>query len=164
MSRSSQRSAVQRAHFEECFRAQAAGRPRYSRASDIVEDVPTLTDVVHEALTLILPWPPTGNHAVVHAATGAHYRTEEYNVYRARVAGIASAARVRTITGRLAVTAMFWPPDKAARDLDNAWKSLGDSLQAAEVYANDSQIDRLELVRMNVRAEGEVCVTIKAAA
>lgn len=164
MSRSSQRAAVQRAHFEECYRAQAAKRQRFGNAAEIVEDVPTLTDVVRGALTLVLPWPPTGNLAVRHAGNGVHYRTSEYNAYRARVALLVRNARAPEFAGRLAITALFWPPDRRARDLDNAWKSLGDSLQAAEVFVSDSQIDRLELVRMNVRDEGEVSVTIREAA
>jgi crossover junction endodeoxyribonuclease RusA len=144
---------------------QAAQRPRFGNASEVVEDTPTLTDVViHGAVTLILPWPPTGNHAVTHTRAGGHFRTATYNDYRAQVAHIARQRRAQPIRGRVHVSALFWPPDRRARDIDNAWKSLGDSLQAAGVFENDSLIDRLELVRMHQRDGGEVCVTVKAAA
>lgn len=46
MSRSPQRAATQRAYFEDLWRMQNAGKPRFGNAAEIVEDVPTLTDVV----------------------------------------------------------------------------------------------------------------------
>lgn len=158
------RDRANRARFEDVYRMQAAQKARFGNASEVVEDVPTLTDVVVPGpITLVLPWPPTGNLAVRHTRTGQHYRTGEYNDFRQRVAWIAKQRRAPTIRGRVHVTALFWPPDRRARDIDNAWKSLGDSLQAAGVFENDSLIDRLELVRMHQRDGGEVCVTVKAA-
>jgi Holliday junction resolvase RusA-like endonuclease len=160
---------------EQQFREAAGRRGRFKPIVDsagkqlgeiaiVAGDVPTLTDVVMP-LTLVLPWPPTGNHAVKHNRLGQHYRTGEYNDYRSQVAFIAKQRRARQCVGKLDVSVLFWPPDNGryAGDLDNLWKVAGDSLQHAGIFRNDAAIDRLELVRMHRRERGEVVVTVKAA-
>lgn len=53
-------------------------------------------------------------------------------------------------SGRLGVFIEAYPPDKRARDLDNILKSLLDSLTKSGVWADDSQIDDLQVKRMTV--------------
>ncbi len=52
--------------------------------------------------------------------------------------------------GRLGMLIEAYPPDKRSRDLDNILKSLLDSLTKAGVWADDSQIDDLRVVRKTV--------------
>ena len=54
---------------------------------------------------------------------------------------------------RLSVLINAYPPDRRKRDLDNILKSLLDALQHARVYPDDSQIDRLTIIR-NEALEG----------
>ena len=49
---------------------------------------------------------------------------------------------------RLSLFICAFPPDKRHRDLDNILKALEDSLQHAEVYKNDYQIDSIYIKRM----------------
>ncbi len=62
--------------------------------------------------------------------------------------------------GRLEMVVHVFPPDGRRRDLDNLQKSLCDSLQAAGVYADDSQIDRLDVHRGPIVRGGKVLVQI----
>lgn len=73
---------------------------------------------------IILPWPPTGNTAVRHG-NGAHYLRPEVTAYRLRVASI--LAPVPPIAGAYELEVELSPPDKRARDIDNALKSLLDA-------------------------------------
>ena len=111
---------------------------------------------------LILPWPPSGNHATRHA-NGAHYLTDEHRAYREQVAAIAVRERVTPIVGPLRVQAQFTPPDKRRRDLDNNWKVVGDALQHAGVYADDCNIEHLELQRVRRDVPAHVVVVVEPA-
>lgn len=146
---------------EERLREQQAKASTWKTAPAIPSSVGA--ECAATKLTLILPFPPSGNTSVRHTSTG-HYRTRVYNDYRAQVALIASQVRAEGFDGPVEVTALFWPPDRRQRDMDNNWKTLSDSLQAAGVFKNDAQICRLELLRMAPKERGEVCVTVKEAA
>jgi crossover junction endodeoxyribonuclease RusA len=50
----------------------------------------------------------------------------------------------------------LYPPDNRKRDVDNILKPLLDALEHANVYENDSQIDKLCVTRMPV-TKGGVC-------
>ena len=91
---------------------------------------------------LVLPWPPTGNHAVKHA-NGAHYLTPEVARYRRHVAALCYGARM--VTGRYALHVHLSPPDARARDMDNAIKSIGDALVRAGWLPDDSMAYMREL-------------------
>src|SRR3990167_2021267 len=54
---------------------------------------------------------------------------------------------IRPLAGRLRITAAIFPENKRSFDIDNRIKSLLDFLQVAGVYANDSQIDDIHLLR-----------------
>ena len=55
------------------------------------------------------------------------------------------------------MTVTLHPPDHRRRDLDNSMKGLLDALEHAGVYADDSQIDELKIVRGDVMPGG-ACV------
>lgn len=121
----------------------------------------TVTAIVPASVQLILPWPPTGNTGTRHA-NGAHYLTPEHRAYRALVANIAFLQKVQPVEGRLRVTADFVAADKRRRDLDNVWKVVGDALQHANVYPDDSAIDELLLRRLASRPDAP-CVYVQVA-
>ncbi len=53
-----------------------------------------------------------------------------------------------------------YPPDKRCRDLDNILKIILDSLEGAQVFENDNQIDRILLERKETGKPGKVIVSI----
>ena len=64
-------------------------------------------------------------------------------------------------TARLSVCIKLNPPDKRVRDIDNCLKSLLDALCQAGLYDDDSQIDRIYLVRDQVIKFGKCVVILK---
>ena len=69
--------------------------------------------------------------------------TKEGRLYKELVAGLT----VKKLEGRVSVTIELYAKDKRRRDLDNICKCLLDSLQGCGLYEDDSQIDRLMVVR-----------------
>ena len=61
---------------------------------------------------------------------------------------------------RLGATITVFPKDKRASDLDNRLKSLLDSLENAGVYNDDSQFDRIYIVRGMIKKGGGCTITI----
>lgn len=115
-------------------------------------------------IILSLPYPPSGNHATRHAG-GRHYSTDAVKQYHHQVATLAMAqGAARTIKEPVSVTVEVYPPDNRRRDLDNVWKTAGDALTKAGVWADDSLIDELRLVRMEPRPGGMVIVSIEETA
>lgn len=94
------------------------------------------------AVMVIVPWPPTGNHAVRHAA-GGHYLTREVVEYRREVAR--RCAMLPRMTGRYRLRVELSPPDRRRRDIDNALKSLFDALVPAGFLPDDSMAYMREL-------------------
>ena len=125
--------------------------------SDLLPDVPDVRGPVR----VILPWPPTGNTGTRHA-NGAHYLTDAHKAYRRTVGELVVGMRLPRLVGRINVHAIFAPPDRRKRDLDNAWKVVGDALQHAGLYADDADIDRLLLERTVPLMNGSVCVVARA--
>jgi crossover junction endodeoxyribonuclease RusA len=114
-------------------------------------------------MLIILPWPPSINHywrsviikgkiRVLISAEGREYRAEVL-----RLLG-ASAAILEC---RLSVHVKAYMPDNRRRDLDNIFKSAGDSLTHAGIWADDSQIDDLRITREGVEAPGRLEIHIK---
>lgn len=117
------------------------------------------------ALTLLVPWPPSGNDYWRHVVINGQARvvlSRRAHEYRRAVAGAVAACGRRFGADRLAVTATYRPPDLRPRDLDNAWKQLGDALARAGLFADDSQVDRLVLERGDPdRPAGSVVVRVE---
>lgn len=99
-------------------------------------------------ITFDLPWPPTSN--TYWRRNGNRYfistRGQVYRFYVSKLCNI--YASLFDGDDKLRVQIKAYPPDKRKRDLDNLFKSVLDSLQAAEIYVDDSQIDRLSIERM----------------
>ncbi len=96
--------------------------------------------------SLDLPWPPTVNH--YWKGNGAKRFICKAGVeFRARVIAAVQSGPARRFTGRLAVSIDAHPPDKRKRDLDNLLKASLDALQHSGLFDDDSQIDRLAILR-----------------
>lgn len=64
-------------------------------------------------------------------------------------------------TKRLSLEIVANCPDRRLRDLDNICKAVQDSLQKSGVYDDDSQIDRLTVIRGKVSKPGRVVCTLE---
>ena len=73
---------------------------------------------------------------------------------------IRSQRRWATILGRVGVSVVLHFADKRRRDLDNCLKGLFDALTHAEVYQDDSQIDKLYIVRGAPEKPGKASVFV----
>jgi len=102
-------------------------------------------------LCLTLPYPPSVNHYWRHVVMGRSARTlisKPGREYRERIGVECMAQGIRQpMAGRLDVRIVLHPPDRRRRDLDNVLKSLLDAMEHGGVYGDDSQIDRIEIVR-----------------
>ena len=102
---------------------------------------------------IVLPYPPSVNtywrHPTTGKLAGRHLISEAGRRYREAVAQLAVTERwsKHAADQRLAVHIEAWMPDRRRRDLDNLLKAALDSLTYAQVFADDSQIDRLSIER-----------------
>lgn len=62
---------------------------------------------------------------------------------------------------RLSVSIYAAPPDNRRRDLDNLPKAVLDALTHAQVWPDDSQLDRLLIERVPVQKGGMIRVEIE---
>lgn len=128
---------------DEWLRRRLAGSPQ-------LVDYPVLTDAVYapppapRATRLVLPWPPTGNHATKHTRTGGHYLTDEHKRFRSTVAAIWAQVKAQPVPSPYRATIVWFPPDRRARDSDNLQKTLFDALIKCGAIADDSMSHRVE--------------------
>jgi crossover junction endodeoxyribonuclease RusA len=111
-------------------------------------------------LELDLPYPPSVNHYWRHVGPRVLI-SREGRAYRSKVGTILALRRVRPLVGSLAIEIDAHPPDRRRRDLDNLLKSLLDALAHGGAYEDDSQIDRLLLIRRQVLAGGKIHLLIE---
>jgi crossover junction endodeoxyribonuclease RusA len=107
---------------------------------------------------LKMPYPPTLN-TYYRNWRGRTVISAEGLKYRKSVAEV--AAGVEKMTGRISMSILVCPPDARRRDLDNVCKATLDALQKAAVYDDDSQIDRLEIVRGNKSVGGFLLIELE---
>ena len=55
----------------------------------------------------------------------------------------------------------YWPATRRKDDLDNRFKAILDSLTAAGVWDDDSQIDELSITRKHVMKGGKIVVMVE---
>jgi crossover junction endodeoxyribonuclease RusA len=117
---------------------------------------------------LVLPWPPTVNHAYRPGeAFGHRFLTDEQKSFRRTVAQIMMVAKAKPLHGRLALSIVAVPPDNRRRDLSNLIKAVEDALQHAGLFADDEQIDHIELSRvrhppsLNPMLKGTIAVSVR---
>jgi crossover junction endodeoxyribonuclease RusA len=115
-----------------------------------------------DMLEATLPYPPTVNHywrSAVRLGRVCVYVSDKGRAYRQQVQTILAGAP--KLTGRLRVVILAGVPDRRARDLDNLCKCLLDSLTAAGIWDDDSQIDELLIVRGQKVPHGLVEVVVR---
>lgn len=106
---------------------------------------------------LELPFPPSLN-SYYRTFKGRMLVSKKGRKYRHDVVTLANTKK--TLLGRLAVSIVLCPPDKRRRDLDNNFKAVLDALAYAGIYKDDSQIDRLEMIRSDVVKNGSLLINI----
>ena len=103
-----------------------------------------------------LPWPPSVNHYYRHVGPRVLI-SRDGRKYRELVTTLVNRNGFRPFQGRISLHAEFYPPDRRRRDLDNVGgKVLLDTLQAAGLFKDDSQIKRI-LLEMHEPIEGGMC-------
>jgi crossover junction endodeoxyribonuclease RusA len=115
-----------------------------------------------------LPFPPSLNtyyrHCVLPLKSGRGRSvtliSKQGREYRAAVVRIAAGTCAK-LAGRLSVALELYPPDRRARDLDNHFKAALDALTHAGVWGDDSQIDRLAIVRRDIVRGGKLIVEVE---
>ena len=114
-----------------------------------------------EAVKFELPWPPSVNRYYRHVGPRVLISREGRKYRMMTVSRL--GGRFPKQTGPLRLSAEFYPPDARRRDLDNVGgKALLDSLQAAGLFEDDSQIKSLRLdMREPLPPEGLVHVLIE---
>ncbi|MBA8886134.1 crossover junction endodeoxyribonuclease RusA [Dokdonella fugitiva] len=118
-------------------------------------------------LTLHLPFPPSVNHywrTAVRQGKASPYVSAQGKAYRKAVKRALGKERMagrlaEPLRSRLAVTVGLFAPTGARYDIDNRMKGLLDALTDAEVWEDDSQVDRLVIERGEV-IEGGGCVVV----
>ena len=119
-----------------------------------------------DRFTLTLPYPPTVNHywesRVVRRGArfvSTVHVSQDGQRYRESIVRLLDG--VQSLRGRLRVQILVQPPDGRRRDLDNVLKCLLDSLTAAGVWGDDSQVDSLLVVRGDQIAGGLVTMIVE---
>lgn len=123
-------------------------------------------------IVLSLPYPPSVNHYWDHTVImskgkrprAIRYLSKRAKKYRTRIEEMVreQLGEPPNLKDRLAVIVHeHYGPDGKPQDIDNCLKPLFDSLEHAGVYANDSQIDQLLVLKKRRAAVGRVDVTIR---
>jgi len=118
-------------------------------------------------MRLVLPYPPTINHYYGHTTTRSGrprmYIKPAGKTFRRSVALqiMVLGLGKKPMTGPIAMTLEWHPPDRRKRDGDNLLKATQDALQYAGVYKDDSQIVDLRVVKRDVHKGGKIIVTIE---
>ena len=99
-------------------------------------------------ITITLPWPPTINHYWGRRGSRSFILPRGLMFRKIVALECIPYAKSELYDKKLSLFICAFPPDKRHRDLDNILKALEDSLQHAEVYKNDYQIDCLYIKRM----------------
>ena len=112
-------------------------------------------------ISLTLPYPPSMNTYWRNVA-GRTLLSVKGRLYKTAVGRAVSWSRAnKNLSCRLSVHIKLYPADKRKRDLDNSCKAILDGMQAAGVYLDDSQIDRLLVERCEIEKGGAAVVTVE---
>lgn len=161
-----------RDYFAGRFAAQEARRAGTLRADDRayaigrVVDPGTLESPAASAhgkrsLSFVLPMPPSVNALYGTGPTGQKFLLGDQKHFRRQViAYVRAAMNGPALTGRLRVNVTLYFSDRRRADISNRIKAIEDALTHAGAYADDSQIDELNVARI-VRRAGEECCAVQ---
>ncbi len=111
------------------------------------------------SISFILPWPPTIN--TYWRRRGSNYFIGQQGI-KYRHLAVFECFKYKKLfsdSDKLHLDIIAYPPDRRRRDIDNILKCLLDSLQHAEVYKDDYQIDKIMIQRMS-EIRNEVHITL----
>lgn len=116
------------------------------------------------ACTLVIPWPPTLNHAYANVVDGGRVKTANTKRWQKLAAQALQPQRWHPMktSDRVKVTINLHPPNSRPFDIDNRCKALLDALQRARVVDNDNQVDVLVVNRLGVKPGGMAVVMVEA--
>lgn len=110
-------------------------------------------------VTLDLPWPPSANH-FQGQKFGKRFLSAKTKAFRLRVSEEVAKSNLAPLTQALEVFLALYPPDKRKRDIDNYIKQTFDALQHAGVFEDDSQINKLTVIKHKPIKGGKCAVVI----
>lgn len=87
--------------------------------------------------------------------------SKEARAYKKLIAQLALTWRRKPIKERISISIQAYPPDKRVRDLDNLLKILIDSLKDANLFLDDSQIDKIYIERMSIFKKGKLDIKVE---
>lgn len=94
-------------------------------------------------------------------AKGKHYLVKEARDFYVDVGfAIRDQGAAINTPEKLRVQVLLYPPDRRRRDMDNAWKVIGDAMTKACVWQDDSQIRSKLIEWMEPVKGGKVVVSI----
>lgn len=111
-------------------------------------------------LSFELPYPPSINHYWRRVGPRTLI-SREGRRFRASVMALLAARRVRPLHGKLQVHVEVFPPDNRRRDVDNVVKALLDALEHGGAYADDSQVVKLSIEKLDPVEGGRAVVEIQ---
>ncbi|GEL75380.1 RusA family crossover junction endodeoxyribonuclease [Myxococcus virescens] len=103
-------------------------------------------------VSLVLPWPPSGNHYWRSDRGTTPHVSDEGKAYKARVKS--SHVGQRALKGPVVLSATLYPPTRQKSDLGNRLKVLEDALELV-AYLNDNQVRRYRDVAFADGAHGK---------
>ena len=111
-------------------------------------------------LNLFLPYPPSVN-TYWNFNGSRRFLTPKANQFKAKVFEAFILSEHKGFKAhRVSLTVHLYPPDKRVRDIDNVAKPLLDALTQAGVFDDDSQVDRLLIVRKEQQKGGGCRVVV----
>jgi crossover junction endodeoxyribonuclease RusA len=111
-------------------------------------------------LNLFLPYPPSVN-TYWNFNGSRRFLTAKANKFKADVFSAFVLSEHKGFQSqRVSLTVHLYPPDKRVRDIDNVLKPLLDAFTQAGVFDDDSQVDRLLVVRKQQQKGGGCRVII----
>ncbi len=115
-----------------------------------------------EIQTFEVEIPVSANQRLIRSKNGsALISSKKYRDWCERAEWQIRSQRSRpTILGRVGVSVVLHFSDKRRRDLDNCLKGLFDCLTHAGVWKDDSQIDKLHIVRGEIEKPGKLIARV----
>lgn len=110
-------------------------------------------------IELTTPWPPSVNR-YWRMARGRFYVASPGKEYREAVRdevfALCARQKLSQLTGRLALKALLYPPDRRKRDIDNVGKAILDAIECSGLIVDDEQFDALMFQRCEIVPGGRV--------
>ena len=110
-------------------------------------------------ITLDIPWPPSVNHFQGQNGN-KRFLSAKTRLFRQKVSDTVSELNLGTLTQACEVFIALYPPDKRKRDIDNYIKQTLDALQHAGVFEDDSQVNKLTVIKHEPIKYGKCSVVV----